>query len=106
MALQLAWHRTRGEFTATYETVLTRLFKHGRTETIRALSADSRAWVLAMDDPHSPVRSRSFLFPSCPFLNTLSMLVVCVGRNAAHAAPAGAADAHGHDPARGDRPRY
>ncbi|KAI0367761.1 acyltransferase ChoActase/COT/CPT [Pilatotrama ljubarskyi] len=51
MALQLAWYRTRGEFTATYETALTRLFKHGRTETIRALSADSRAWVLAMADP-------------------------------------------------------
>ncbi|KAI0359864.1 acyltransferase ChoActase/COT/CPT [Trametes cingulata] len=51
MALQLAWYRTRGEFTATYETVLTRLFKHGRTETIRTLSADSRAWVLAMVDP-------------------------------------------------------
>ncbi|RPD60077.1 acyltransferase ChoActase/COT/CPT, partial [Lentinus tigrinus ALCF2SS1-6] len=51
MALQLAWYRTRGEFTATYETALTRLFKHGRTETIRTLSADSRAWVLAMADP-------------------------------------------------------
>ncbi|KAI1797126.1 acyltransferase ChoActase/COT/CPT [Ganoderma leucocontextum] len=52
MALQLAWHRTRGEFTGTYETALTRLFKHGRTETIRTLSADSRAWVLTMADPH------------------------------------------------------
>ena len=57
MALQLAWYRTRGEFTATYETVLTRLFKHGRTETIRTLSTDSCAWVLSMVDPHSPVRS-------------------------------------------------
>ncbi|KAI8980182.1 acyltransferase ChoActase/COT/CPT [Trametes punicea] len=51
MALQLAWYRTRGEFTATYETALTRLFKNGRTETIRTLSTDSRAWVLAMVDP-------------------------------------------------------
>ncbi|PIL35584.1 transporter [Ganoderma sinense ZZ0214-1] len=58
MAMQLAWYRTRGEFTATYETVLTRLFKHGRTETIRTLSADSRAWVLAMADPHSSNATR------------------------------------------------
>ena len=56
MALQLAWYRTRHSFTATYETVLTRLFQNGRTETIRTLSADSRAWVLAMEDPSTSVR--------------------------------------------------
>ncbi|CDO73718.1 hypothetical protein BN946_scf185015.g46 [Trametes cinnabarina] len=50
MSMQLAWYRTRGEFTATYETVLTRLFKHGRTETIRTFTTDARAWVLAMED--------------------------------------------------------
>lgn len=55
MALQLAWYRTRGEFTATYETALTRLFKHGRTETIRTLSTDARAWVLSMADPSASV---------------------------------------------------
>lgn len=55
MALQLAWYRTRGTVTATYETVLTRLFHHGRTETIRSLSTDSRAFVLAMADPSSTV---------------------------------------------------
>lgn len=48
MALQLAWYRTRGEFTATYETALTRLFHHARTETIRTYSKECRAWVLAM----------------------------------------------------------
>ena len=56
MAMQLAWYRTRGEFTATYETALTRLFDHGRTETVRTLSTDSRAWVLAMVDPTCDVR--------------------------------------------------
>ncbi|KAF5359195.1 hypothetical protein D9756_003110 [Leucocoprinus leucothites] len=50
MALQLAWYRTRGEFTATYETVLTRMFKRGRTETLRSFTSDSRAWVLAMTE--------------------------------------------------------
>ncbi|TFY83219.1 hypothetical protein EWM64_g789 [Hericium alpestre] len=58
MALQLAWYRTRGFFTATYETALTRLFEHGRTETIRTLTSDSRAWVLAMVDPSTPLQKR------------------------------------------------
>ncbi|KAI0749339.1 acyltransferase ChoActase/COT/CPT [Daedaleopsis nitida] len=58
MAMQLAWYRTLGEFTATYETVLTRLFAHGRTETIRTLSTDSRTWVLAMVDPQCPSSTR------------------------------------------------
>jgi Choline/Carnitine o-acyltransferase len=55
MILQLSWYRTRGQFTATYETALTRMFQHGRTETIRTLSSDSRAFVLAMTDPSQPV---------------------------------------------------
>ncbi|KAI0635930.1 acyltransferase ChoActase/COT/CPT [Trametes polyzona] len=58
MAMQLAWYRTRGEFTATYETVLTRLFKHARTETIRTLTSDSRAWVLSMADPSASNETR------------------------------------------------
>lgn len=65
MAMQLAWYRTRGEFTATYETALTRLFLNGRTETIRTLTKDSRAFVLAMDDSSSSVRRR----PSPPSLS-------------------------------------
>jgi len=50
MALQLAWYRTRHCFTAVYETALTRLFKHGRTETIRSFTTESRAFVLGMVD--------------------------------------------------------
>jgi hypothetical protein len=56
MALQLAWYQQQRCFTATYETALTRLFAHGRTETIRSLTIDSRTWVLAMVDPSTPVR--------------------------------------------------
>ncbi|GLB40321.1 putative choline/Carnitine o-acyltransferase [Lyophyllum shimeji] len=58
MVLQLAWYKTRGEFTATYETVLTRMFKHGRTETLRTVTRDSRAWVLAMMDPQCAQETR------------------------------------------------
>jgi carnitine O-acetyltransferase len=49
MAIQLAWFRQVGTVVSTYETGLTRLFKHGRTETIRTLSSESYAWVKAMD---------------------------------------------------------
>ena len=61
MAMQLAWYRTRGEFTATYETVLTRMFKRGRTETLRTYSRESRRWVLSMTDPTSSVRPLSLI---------------------------------------------
>ncbi|KAJ8453573.1 hypothetical protein ONZ45_g19662 [Pleurotus djamor] len=60
-ALQLAWYRTRGTFTATYETALTRMFKHGRTETIRTHTKDSREWVLSMDDSRQSVAQRTTL---------------------------------------------
>lgn len=58
MALQLAYYRDRGVFTATYETASTRAFFHGRTETIRPLSMDSVRWVKSMQDPSTPVASR------------------------------------------------
>jgi hypothetical protein len=57
MALQLAWYREQKYFTATYETALTRLFRNGRTETIRTFSTESRAFVLGMMDASSSVRS-------------------------------------------------
>ncbi|RXW22817.1 hypothetical protein EST38_g3021 [Candolleomyces aberdarensis] len=58
MVLQLAWYKTRGEFTATYETVLTRMFKNGRTETLRTLTRDARDWVLSMVTPGVSDRAR------------------------------------------------
>ncbi len=51
MALQMAWYKTRGSFSATYETASTRMFLHGRTEVIRTLSEQSRAFVLGMANP-------------------------------------------------------
>ena len=55
LAMQLAWYRATGSFTATYETALTRLFHHGRTETIRTFSKDARTFVLAMQDAKTSV---------------------------------------------------
>ncbi|KAJ3881064.1 acyltransferase ChoActase/COT/CPT [Lentinula edodes] len=59
MAIQIAWYRTTGEFTATYETALTRMFNKGRTETIRTLSVESRAFVLAMTDNDNSISSET-----------------------------------------------
>jgi len=67
MAMQLAWYKACGEFTATYETVLTRMFKHGRTETLRSFSRESWRWVLSMIDPLSSVSVYIYLIPICKF---------------------------------------
>ena len=50
VALQLAFYRDQGTFTATYESATTRTFLHGRTECIRSCTSASKAFVLAMDD--------------------------------------------------------
>ncbi|KAG2051630.1 acyltransferase ChoActase/COT/CPT [Suillus hirtellus] len=47
LALQLAWYRSRGVLTATYETALTRMFNAGRTECVRSASVEALEFVLA-----------------------------------------------------------
>ncbi|CAK4660209.1 hypothetical protein LEN26_015899 [Aphanomyces euteiches] len=52
LALQFAYFKnTNGTFTQTYEASMTRLYKHGRTETVRPVTDQSKAFVLAMADP-------------------------------------------------------
>jgi len=50
MAFQLASHRLFGTQVGTYEATQTRKFLHGRTETTRAVSLQSEAFVNAMDN--------------------------------------------------------
>lgn len=50
MALQLAYYRDAGRFSLTYEASMTRLFREGRTETVRPCTIESAAWVKAMDN--------------------------------------------------------
>jgi carnitine O-palmitoyltransferase 1 len=47
-ALQVAYYRDAGHFCQTYESASTRLFRHGRTETIRSCSTSMADFVLAM----------------------------------------------------------
>lgn len=54
MALQLAYYRdTNGQFTLTYEATATRLFRNGRTETVRVVTQDSRNFVHVMTSKDS-----------------------------------------------------
>lgn len=58
MALQLAYYRDAGHFAQTYESSMTRLYREGRTETVRPVSLDSCAFVRAMDNPEVAVKER------------------------------------------------
>ncbi|XP_072277910.1 carnitine O-palmitoyltransferase 1, liver isoform isoform X1 [Pyxicephalus adspersus] len=51
LALQLAHFRDKGKFCLTYEASMTRLYREGRTETVRSCTNESSAFVLAMADP-------------------------------------------------------
>lgn len=55
MALQLAYYRDAGRFSLTYEASMTRLFREGRTETVRPCTIESAAWVKSMDDQSKTV---------------------------------------------------
>lgn len=50
MAFQLAHKRARGVVGATYESVSTRTFRHGRTEAMRVVTPESVRFVSTMDD--------------------------------------------------------
>lgn len=53
MAFQLAYYRQHKKFSLTYEPAMTRLFRKGRTETIRSCTIESSAWVKLMADKNS-----------------------------------------------------
>ncbi|KAJ8970433.1 hypothetical protein NQ314_001228 [Rhamnusium bicolor] len=58
MALQLAYYRDAGKFCLTYEATMTRLYREGRTETLRPLTVESAAWVKAMDNGETSIDER------------------------------------------------
>ncbi|XP_003737934.1 carnitine O-palmitoyltransferase 1, liver isoform [Galendromus occidentalis] len=51
MAIQLAYFRDMGKFSLTYEAAMTRLFREGRTETVRPVNRWSCEFVRSMEDP-------------------------------------------------------
>ena len=55
MAMQLAYFKDQGRFDLTYESSMTRLFREGRTETVRACTQESCDFARAMVDQDIPV---------------------------------------------------
>ena len=50
MALQLAYRRDQNRLSLTYEASMTRLFREGRTETVRPVTVESKAFIDSMFD--------------------------------------------------------
>ncbi|UYV78943.1 CPT1A [Cordylochernes scorpioides] len=66
MGLQLAYYRDAGKFNLTYEASMTRLFREGRTETVRPVTMESCAWVRSMVDASSdPDNCKELLRKAC-----------------------------------------
>ncbi|XP_027765314.1 carnitine O-palmitoyltransferase 1, muscle isoform-like, partial [Empidonax traillii] len=62
ISLQLAHFRDKGSFCLTYEASMTRLFREGRTETVRSCTAEATAFVRSMADPRHSRSERQKLF--------------------------------------------
>jgi carnitine O-acetyltransferase len=62
MAYQLAHKRAKGYLGATYESVSTRHYHHGRTEAMRVVTPEAVRFVSVMDDPNSDKAERLAAF--------------------------------------------
>ncbi len=60
MAFQLAHVRAKGHVGATYESIATRAFKHGRTEAMRVVTPEVLAFTAAMDSAEPDARRAAF----------------------------------------------
>jgi carnitine O-acetyltransferase len=62
LACQLAHKRARGVVGATYESVATPWYKHGRTEAMRVVTSEAARFVAAMDDSRAEAETRRTAF--------------------------------------------
>lgn len=62
MAFQLAHQRAKGHLGATYESIATRAFRHGRTEAMRVVTPEVVEFVAAMADPAADAQTRRDAF--------------------------------------------
>jgi SAM-dependent methyltransferase len=58
LAYQLAHQRAKGHLGATYESIATRHWRHGRTEAMRVVTPQVQAFVAAMQDPGADAAAR------------------------------------------------
>jgi carnitine O-acetyltransferase len=59
MAYQLAHKRAKGFVGATYESIATRQYQHGRTEAMRVVTPEVVRFVSTMDDPDADAATRT-----------------------------------------------
>lgn len=59
LAFQLAHRRAKGLTGATYESIATRQYRHGRTEAMRVVTPEILRFVAAMDDPGAERATRA-----------------------------------------------
>lgn len=71
MALQLAYYRDVKHLSLTYEASMTRLYREGRTETVRPVTIESSEWVYSMHDPKKTVKERLDLLKKACGYHTL-----------------------------------
>ncbi|XP_028915644.1 carnitine O-palmitoyltransferase 1, liver isoform [Ornithorhynchus anatinus] len=79
LALQLAHYRDMGKFCLTYEASMTRLFREGRTETVRSCTTESCTFVQAMADPSQTVEKKLKLFKLAAEKHQLSYRLAMTG---------------------------
>eukprot|EP00794_Sanderia_malayensis_P019509 gene19509-21438_t len=59
IALQMAYFKdSGGNFALTYESCMTRLFLHGRTETVRSFSQEVKDFILSLNDANVSVQDK------------------------------------------------
>ncbi|MFE3517264.1 choline/carnitine O-acyltransferase [Streptomyces sp. NPDC059166] len=61
-AYQLAHQRAKGHLGATYESIATRQYRHGRTEAMRVVTPQMPEFVAAMEDPEADRATRRAAF--------------------------------------------
>lgn len=62
MAYQLAHQRTKGMIGATYESIATRHFNHGRTEAMRVVTPEILEFVKTIEDPEASRETKQAAF--------------------------------------------
>jgi carnitine O-acetyltransferase len=62
LAFQLAHQRAKGHLGATYESIATLHYRHGRTEAMRVVTPEVVRFVAAMDDPDADAQTRRAAF--------------------------------------------
>ncbi len=62
LAYQLAHRRTKGLVGATYESIATRQYRHGRTEAMRVVTPEVPRFVAGMEDPAADEGARRSAF--------------------------------------------